>query len=161
MPYTQVFLLRQVKDPEVPEWIGYVPDFQPYHLIISSASGSRSYNLMKLQISSIDKILLSKRKVLIDLVILGWPVTVWWCTKFQRPPGYPLGLLTGSLHGSQGAYFPQVGFLTCWLGFWLANLCLSHIVCCLRDSGLYYESVVIATNINYGIPDKIVYIFDQ
>ena len=41
---------------DIPESIGYVPDSQLYHLIITSASGSWSCNLFKLQIMSIGTI---------------------------------------------------------------------------------------------------------
>ena len=45
--------LALVKTLDIPEWIGYVPDSKPFHLIITSASGSCSFRLIKLKISSI------------------------------------------------------------------------------------------------------------
>ena len=43
----------KLKTLDIPEWIGYVPDFQPYHLIITSAYARWSYKLTKPQITCI------------------------------------------------------------------------------------------------------------
>ena len=54
--YLSVLCWGKWKTLDIPEWIGYVPDSQPYHLIITSASGSWSNKLTKLQISCIETI---------------------------------------------------------------------------------------------------------
>ena len=67
-PCIQCSMQRQVKDPKPGNWeeANLVVDIQPYHFIITSASGSCSYKLIKLQ----------NQLVAFEYI---WPSPLLWC----------------------------------------------------------------------------------
>ena len=87
-----VLCLGKCKTLDIPELIGYVPDPQPYHLIITSAPGSWPYKLTSLQVRSIETIkphviynmhytLVQEALIMLLVTFSGYKLVRWHISK--------------------------------------------------------------------------------